>query len=505
MKSGKLMCITAITLFTLLAIPARFIGQDNQDHKQKHHHYKLVDMGTFGGPQSRIDYQVNINNHGIVSGSADTSVPNPYYGNDGPLFFADPFIEHTFQWKAGVLTDLGSLPGGGTSQPNWINEKGDVAGNASNSVIDPLTGWPESLAVLYKDGQVINLGTLGGNESAATGINIKDQVTGFAGNTIPDQYSMIGWGTQTRAFLWEKDTGMRDLGTLGGPDALANMVSESGQVVGASYTNSIPNPTTGIPTMDPFLWEKGKMIDLGTLGGTLGSAGLVNNRGQVDGTSNLAGDMDFHPFLWTKSEGMRDLGTLGGCCGTAGPLNNAGEVIGWATNTGDQALLGFLWKDGVMTNLGTVAGDPCSIASFINSKSQIVGVSWDCVNYLHAFLWENGSIVDLNTLVPQGSGVQLTWANGINDRGEITAFGMFPNGDNHAFLLIPCDKNQGDGEECEGDWAGTKGLAQSIPTVAQNPTTMTQDSPPLNQRVAAIRARLAHRYPYHGFGIYRPK
>jgi probable HAF family extracellular repeat protein len=256
---------------------------------------------------------------------------------------------------------------------------------------------------------------------------------------------------------------MQDLGTLGGPDAVPITVNEAGQIAGFSYTNSTPNPTTGLPTLDPFLWENGKMIDLGSLGGTfnVGQDGPdVNNRGQVVDQSNLY----FHPYLWTKPGPMQDLGTLGGNMGDAKKITDAGEVIGWATNAGDQAVLAFLWRDGVMTNLGTVDGDPCSIAEGINSKVQIVGVSWDCTTFLHAFLWEKGSIVDLNTLVPPGSGVELTYADQINERGEITVNGTLLDGDNHAFLLIPCDEDHPGVEGC--DYSLVDGTAAPSPRTA---------------------------------------
>jgi probable HAF family extracellular repeat protein len=117
---------------------------------------------------------------------------------------------------------------------------------------------------------------------------------------VPDQYSFIGLGTQTHGFIWRNGY-MEDLGTLGGPDSWGAAINERGQVVGWAFTNSTPNPVTGIPTQDPFLWQDGRMLDLGTLGGTLGyvgsaanpgNGGAINNRGQIVGTSNLAGDPD---------------------------------------------------------------------------------------------------------------------------------------------------------------------------------------------------------------------
>jgi probable HAF family extracellular repeat protein len=182
------------------------------------------------------------------------------------------------------------------------------------------------------------------------------------------------------------------------------------------------------------------MIDIGTLGGTSGFvSGGLNNQGQVAGQSNLAGDLTAHAFLWDKGK-LSDLGTPGGNYSVANGINDAGEVIGGGTTAGDLALHAFFWKLGALIDLGTVGGSDCSNAFGINSNGQVVGQSFDCVNVLQgqrAFLWEKGSIVDLNVFVPPGSNLVLTDVEEINDRGEMFGSAVLPNGDGRAFLLIP--------------------------------------------------------------------
>jgi probable HAF family extracellular repeat protein len=138
-------------------------------------------------------------------------------------------------------------------------------------------------------------------------------------------------------------------------------------------------------------------------------------------------------------------------------LDDAGEVVGYAdlppTPPGCRGLIcihhAFLWKNGVMTDLGSIGSDPCSRATSINARGQIVGLTAAVCGgaATHGFLWEKGGpAIDLNTLVAPSSGLALTEPTSINDRGEIAGVGTLPNGDQHAFVLIPCGEAT---EACE--------------------------------------------------------
>jgi probable HAF family extracellular repeat protein len=528
MKSRMLIWTIAISLFAVLAIPIQMSAQKrtNEEHRAKHHRYKLIDLGTFGGPESYINpaftfgSHSQINRRGLVVGGAAAAIPTTPNSDGfvcGGLDGTVPFVNHAFEWQNGNVTDLGALSGGDNcSVATSINERGEIVGASENGVIDPVIGVNEIRAVLWKDGEISDLGTLGGNGSTADAINHRGQVVGFAFNAIPDPLSIIYFGlagspngTQTRAYLWENGA-MQDLGTLGGPDAVALFVNERGQVAGFSYTNSTPNPVTGLPTTHPFLWEKEKgMIDLGTLGGTLAGplvnsfpadeSGGFNNRGQFVGISTLPDDQTVDPFLW-DGEKLIDLftETSAGNPVTADALNDAGEVVGGGTFQ-NRPFDAYLWKNGVARDLGTVDGDACSWAHGINSHGQVVGQSFACDGgVVHTFLWENGSIVDLNSLIPPNSNLQLVDTRSINDHGEIAGIGLPPRctlaiGDTqcgHAFVLIPCDNDHSDVEGCEARGEAPTAAIQDSPTaVNQNPGNLKDTRLTPREIAARIQAR----------------
>jgi len=499
-----------------------------QEQKKKHHHYKLIDVGTFGGPASQysVPSSAGLNNRGTAAGVADTSIPDPNC-------FFDCYVDHAFVSKDGVTTDLGTLPGGASSFAYTVNKDGVIVGQSQNGSIDTLTSAPEVRGVLWRNGQIIDLGTLGGNASNANAINDRGQVVGAATNETFDPFASVPQATcqvltttggscsgytfafnalfsvsttETRAFLWH-DGFMSDLGTLGGPDSAALINNDRGEVAGWSYTSFVANPSTGTPTVDPFLWspEDGKMKDLGSLGGTFGAPFFLNNRGQVIGVSNLAGDLIVHPFIWSRSEGMKDLGTLGGTYGHPNWINDAGDVVGFSQFAGDQTGHAFLWRNGVMTDLGTLGTDPASEAGSINSQGQIVGGTFIFGGLdLHGWLWENGGpIVDLEKLVLPGSGLTVFGGNLINDRGEIAGRGRLPNGDEHAILLIPCDENHADVEGCDYDpvdLAASQGNSEAI--VSANAGAPQGNSKPVEME-DRIRALLTKRN--RRFGAWRQK
>ena len=266
----------------------------------------------------------------------------------------------------------------------------------------------------------LDLGTLGGTSSHARGINDAGQV---AGN------STTASGVE-HAFLWTPggtdgvptNPQMKDLGTLGGASSHAWEMNDVGQVVGMSET--------GAGESHAFLWQNGVMSDLGTLGGTVSFARGINNLGQVVGQSaNASGNQ--HAFLWTSggTDGvptnpqMKDLGSLvtpcrpGTVCSIATDINDVGQVVGLDFPSRFHA---FLWQNGVMADLNTVMGLSFSYALGINDAGQVVGAGeFTSPIRFDAFLWQSGTPTDLGTLGGSACLTCASEAQSINTAGQV--------------------------------------------------------------------------------------
>jgi uncharacterized membrane protein len=202
-----------------------------------------------------------------------------------------------------------------------------------------------------------------------------------------------------------------------------------------------------------FIWDKNNgMRDVGGFGGTCTVAKDLNNHGQIVGGSSLTGDTVFHPFVWEAATGVTDLlGASNGNWGNAFSISSGGVVVGGTCDS--VTCYALLWRKSgghwQKTSLSTISQSAFSIS--INASEQVVGNWFGVGPFLQdAFLSEDGGpIVDLNTLVPPGSGLQLFEAGQINDRGEISVKALDASGNNHTVVLIPCDGHHPGVEGCD--------------------------------------------------------
>jgi len=356
--------------------------------------FKVVDLGTVG-PNGQ---PFAITKNGLVAGAAQT-------GN---------IIRAALEYK-GRVVDLGK-PGlkGQNSMAFSVNAWGQAVGEAQTGSPDPqgedfcgfaalglTSSGTTCLAFVWQNGVMSPLPALGGNNSVANQINTQSEAAGMAEKDTPDSTCPSG-GPQKLEFkpvVWQIGD-VRELPTYpGDPDGNVHALNDSGQAAGGSGVCAAFNPIwlTNLQPLHALLWQDGKAIDLGNLGGTGYGDGItalnLNNHGQVIGSSDLPGDASFHAFLWTRETGMQDLGTL--------------------------------------------PGDAASAAIGINDNGQIVGVSLDANFNPRAFLRQGQELIDLNTLVPAGSPLYLATGCSINAAGEIIGIAFDNSGNVHAYLAVP--------------------------------------------------------------------
>jgi probable HAF family extracellular repeat protein len=181
-------------------------------------------------------------------------------------------------------------------------------------------------------------------------------------------------------------------------------------------------------------WTGGLSTDLGTLGGHFSHAYAVNTAGRIVGAARLTGDLTQRPCLWLNGV-PRDLGTLGGSHGQAYGINDANQVVGWANTAAGipHAFRYTLDAGGIVidrVDLGGLGGSS-SFAYGVNAEGEIVGTSNGS-----AVRWRDGTIADLNGLIPPGAGWRLDAAWAVNDHGQIAGVGA-RFGLPASFLLTP--------------------------------------------------------------------
>ncbi len=310
-----------------------------------------------------------------------------------------------------IVTDLGTL--GGEFSAAWsLNAHGVAAGQAT---LPPL----EDLRAVTWNGTTNDLGTAGQRQSVAFAINDTGTVAG-----VSFELGEIG-GTAVR---W--DAGVATVLGAFTPRDLNN----AGVIAGVQTTT-----VNGI-SVRTAVRHDGTLTGLGTLGGDYSAAHAINDAGWIVGTSNDAGGWS-RAFLWSGT--MLDLGTLGGNWSQALALNDNGWIVGVSETTGGSphACVFEVSSEGIVRNridLGEL-GTTGSHAFGVNNNDQVVGTSeW------RAFIWEAGQMHDLNTRSRDATW-ELTHAMAINDAGQIVGRGRH-GGLWRAFLLTP--------DDCPGDTNG---------------------------------------------------
>jgi len=330
----------------------------------------------------------------------------------------DPTTKHGY-----TLTEL-LAPAGATSEAHAINDHGHVVGTITSR-----NG--KARATLWKNGTTTDLGTLPGHdESHVVAINNAGDVVGYSCSA----------DDECKAWLWH-DGERTELDTLGGTTQ-AYGINEHGQIVGESIV-PVPKPLYVEKFPHAFLWEDGALTDLGgDFEDPITIARAINDAGQIVGYSHCGCRATPGPraFLW-DDETVTYLGTFGGSLSRAFDLNDRGHVVGEAERLSSRSgqvvasMQAFLWRDGRLINLGTLGGADGS-ARAINDAGQVVGWSTTASGEKHAFLWQNGTLHDLNDLVSHATGWVLQEASAINTAGAIAGSGEH-HGRTCAYSLAP--------------------------------------------------------------------
>lgn len=353
----------------------------------------IVRVPTLGG--SQVDVRA-LNNAGAIVGFSRTA------NNE----------QHAFYYRNGVMQDLGTL-GGAVSLATGLNENGDVICDS-----DTPDFWQH--AARYRGGTLLDLGVLpGGSFSTAIAINDAGDVAG-QGDT--GDFSI-------RGFLFRNGQ-LTDIGSLGGGYSFVTDMNGNGDIVGESWNSFYESHA--------FVFRSAMMTDLGTLGGTSSKAWAINDSGVIVGESTDANG-NTRAFRYSAGS-MQDLGTLGGSAAAAYAVNNNGDVLGDSLIAGDVDYHAFLFTGGRLLDLGTLGGSYSSSVA-LNNLGHVVGDAEDATGRIVPFLWRDGTMVDLNTLLPPDSGWVVYSAYYINDADQIVGFGTH-NGQFAWYILTLATANQ---------------------------------------------------------------
>ncbi len=325
------------------------------------------------------------------------------------------------------IVRIGSL-GGTDTRAMDINDAGQVVGTST------LEGDLVTRGFAFDIRQDAPPRRLDGiNVDSATCANAINSAGDIVGQNIDVAASV------STAILWGTG-GITDIGAdLGAAASTALDINDAGTVVGMAA------PEVGFS--DGFIWEgAGRGLFVGTLEGRQGGANRsINNRGLVVGNSFFFGSPDQAHLVTHSEQGYASelISAPYPGIGVAGSVNDSGVIVGFANlKFGPHTAVIFTpGADTYFIDLGTLPDAASSEAADVNEHGVIVGSSGDHPEWTgsHAFVFMDGTMHDLNTLVVDAAGEwsELIQANAVNDAGEIVGYGRTKDGNISAFVLVP--------------------------------------------------------------------
>lgn len=286
--------------------------------------------------------------------------------------------------------------------------------------------------------ELINLGTLGGDYSHASGINNSGQIVGRS--TALDG--------STSGFYWDEIQGMQKIAPS---YSRAISINDSGQaVVTNSSTLWIWDEDNGLTTAVPNLFNPHDMNNSGRVVGTLNGSpffwdpvtGLYmlswggNSALGINDLGQIVGRRGSSAVLWGETNELTTVLSDLGDNSLSRDINNNSEAVGYSQigSTGERHAILWDLNNDTMLDLGALSTR--SSATGINNNGQVIGYD---TGIAHAFLWaQEFGMQDLNDLLNStGTGwtVQQAWE--INDYGWIAATALNTDGEARAVLLRP--------------------------------------------------------------------
>src|SRR5882724_2514497 len=316
----------------------------------------LSDLGTLGGPNSSVTWNVK-NTAGIIVGISQTADLEPLgEAWSSAFFYSTPnnvgYINLGFVWQNNQMRGLPNFPGGNNGFATGANNLGQVVGWAENGVHDPnccCTQVLQFLPAVWDLGsgdQIHDLPLISGDSSgAATAINDNGQIVGISG--ICDQ--AVGRRTAKHAVLWENGT-VTDI--YPNPPALwwntPTAINQRGDIVGFAGDPAFVEGDIlhafmwtredGIRLLKPLPNRTPKHVDSEAYG--------INENRQVVGVSCDADLVDCRAVIWDHGNTPTDLNDLKGgfsaVLASAKDINNKGEITGRAVDANTGVLTAYL-------------------------------------------------------------------------------------------------------------------------------------------------------------------